>query len=106
MYIYDKNGRKNDRGGKKIINTMGYNQVYSKRTNYKINDLKGTLYELYGGGPSGGLYVVGKRVYSWHCEWFQDPVLKLQDKKASELIFKEEWGCLFIKDDDEDSDDE
>ena len=67
-------------------------KVYGVRENFKFHGLEGTLYELYGGGPSGGLFISSDDVYEWHCEALEHPSLKKLDIKKQFVEWRGEVG--------------
>ena len=70
----------------------GFQTVYGVRENFKLYGLEGTLYELYCGGPSGGLFINADDVYEWHCKGMENPSLKKLDIKKQFVEWRGEVG--------------
>lgn len=45
--------------------------IYSTVEDMKVNELTGTYYQTYGGGPEGGYYKTKERWYHLHRTWHQ-----------------------------------
>ena len=45
--------------------------IYSTVKDMKVNELTGTYYQTYGGGPEGGYYKTNERWYRLHRTWHQ-----------------------------------
>jgi len=46
-------------------------QIYRTVEDMKVNELTGTYYETYGGGPEGGYYKTKERWYHLDKTWYQ-----------------------------------
>jgi hypothetical protein len=57
--------------------------IYDTVKDMKVNELTGTYYQTYGGGPEGGYYKTNERWYRLHRTWYQPWTVTLsQDMKV------------------------
>ena len=86
-----------------LLEDDGWEEVCAM-TDYCDDDLKiyGSLYETYGGGPSGG-YLIPKTdtpenvyLYTWHQDWFTPKMFTAMPNKRLETKF-DEHGVQFVK---------
>ena len=45
--------------------------IYNTIKDMKVNELTGTYYQTYGGGPEGGYYKTNERWYRLHRTWYE-----------------------------------
>ena len=67
-------------------------QVYQMSEDYEILGKKGTYYQLYGGGPEGGLFFYNNKWYDVNREWFNPWTMKHRKHNLPIKIFRDEYG--------------
>lgn len=64
-----------------------WHEVYQEEVE-RIDGTNTTTYHTYGGGPAGGIFVKGNKVYSWNQEWFEERIYTLLPITAKHVQLK------------------
>lgn len=73
-------------------------QIYSIQKDFQINDKKGTYYQLYGGGPEGGLFLdTDDNIwYEIDRTWFEPWTIKRLTSNIPIKIYKDKYDFWYM----------